>query len=395
MRKLLFIFIAFLSLQLNAQTDSIKKTGWKINDKAVLRNNPEAVFVVNGTIVHKDITEVIDLKNISSVNILKNETATKAYGEVAKNGAVLITTKNISESELQKLYKLYPYTTEENRTDNAFRITGTVYDCENFPVVGATILNLNSKAETTADFDGKFSLEVRNNDILKIELRDYKSERVLIDSKKELTIKLSEIPGNIKIKVAKPVIYLYPTVKTEIDVVLDFKGKLRTTFPKYDKAWKVTAKPNGQIFDKNSKRYYSSLFWDGDINLPNAHYGYQDGFVVAKENLTSFFIEKLEHIGLINQETNDFIQFWLPILEKNEFNFIHFQINDACNAIAELNVTPKPETSLRVYMEFYGLKEFTVVKEQQLHKTERKGFTLVEWGGSEVKNSVKELNIAN
>ena len=46
-------------------------------------------------------------------------------------------------------------------------------------------------------------------------------------------------------------------------------------------------------------------------------------------------------------------------------------------------------------MEFYGLKEFTVVKEQQLHKTERKGFTLVEWGGAEVKNSVKELNIAN
>ena len=36
-------------------------------------------------------------------------------------------------------------------------------------------------------------------------------------------------------------------------------------------------------------------------------------------------------------------------------------------------------------MEYYGLEEFTTINEQILTKTERKGFTLVEWGGAKVK----------
>lgn len=395
MQKLLFTLIIFIGLQLNAQTDSIKKTGWKISNKAILRNNQEALFIVNGTMVHKDLTEVIDPKNISSVNILKNETATTAYGEVAKNGAVIMTTKNISESELQKLYKLYPFVTAENMANNAFRITGTVYDCENSTIIGATIKNLNSKDETISDFDGKFSLEVRKNDILKIELRGYKSERVLIDSKNEVTVKLSEIPSNIAIKVAKPVIYLYPTLKTDVKIRLEVKGKLLTTFPKYENLWEVTAEPNGQLFDKKTKRTYNSLFWDADVTLPEEHYTYQDGFIVAKENLTAFLINKLEHIGLNHQETNDFIQFWLPVLERSNYNHIRFLVNDECNDIAILNVNPKPTTSIRIYMEFYGLEEFKSIKEQQLPKITRKGFTLVEWGGAETPNKHNNLIISN
>ena len=184
-------------------------------------------------------------------------------------------------------------------------------------------------------------------------------------------------------------IYLYPTEKTAIDIKLDLKGKLLTTFPKYDKKWEVIAEPNGQIFDKKTNRYYSSLFWDGTIDFPSAHYKYEDGFIVPKEKLTEFFIEKLEYIGLNNQETNEFIQYWLHILERNKYNFIHFLINEECNEIATLKVNPKPETTIRIYMDFYGLENFTQINEQQLPKTERKGFTLVEWGGSDVSSKIK------
>ena len=121
-----------------------------------------------------------------------------------------------------------------------------------------------------------------------------------------------------------------------------------TTFPKYDKSWEVIAEPNGQIFDKKTNRYYSSLFWDGTIDFPSAHYKYDDGFIVSKDNLTEFLIKKLDHIGLNNQETNEFIQYWLPILERNKYNFIHFLVNEECNEIATLNVNPKPETSIGI-----------------------------------------------
>lgn len=162
-----------------------------------------------------------------------------------------------------------------------------------------------------------------------------------------------------------------------------------TTFPKYEKNWEVIAEPNGQIFDKKTNRYYGSLFWDGTMDFPEEHYKYDDGFIVPKEKLADFFIEKLEYIGLNNQETNEFIQYWLPILERNKYNFIHFLINEECNEIATLKVNPKPETTIRIYMDFYGLENFTQINEQQLPKTERKGFTLVEWGGSDVSSKIK------
>ena len=377
----------FLSVNLAFTQEEKPKTGWEISDRAIIRNNQEAIFVVNGNIVHKDIIEVIEPKNIESLNVLKGDQIPQNF-ENAKNGVILITTKNISKKELKNLYQLYPFITQENLQEKKYTIVGTIYDCEKLEIVGATITNLNTNNLETSDFFGKFTLEVRKGDILKIKLNGYKSQRVLINSKNELKIQLLENPNNGKIMVAKPVIYIYPTEKTEIDLELNFKGELLTTFPKYDKNWDVIAEQNGQIFDKKTNRYYSSLFWDGTIDFPEEHYKYDDGFIVPKEKLTEFFIEKLGYIGLNNQETNDFIQYWLPILERNKYNFIHFLVNEKCNEIADLKVNPKPETSIRIYMEFYGLENYINCNEQQLPKTERKGFTLIEWGGADVSSKI-------
>ena len=105
----------------------------------------------------------------------------------------------------------------------------------------------------------------------------------------------------------------------------------------------------------------------------------------------SFLIEKLEFIGLNTSETNDFIQYWLPVLEKNKWNFIHFYVNSEYEMISKNTIDPKPETSIRLFMEFYGVEKSINIPEQKLVKTERKGFTLVEWGGSDVGNSINEL----
>lgn len=348
-------------------------------------NSP--LIVVNGNIVNKDILEEINSENIESVNVLKDKTATAVYGQNAKNGAILITTKDISKRELKKLYEKYSLENSIKNETEVFKISGTVYDCEKLELAGVYIKNLNSKAETQSDFDGKFSIEVKLNDVLEISHVQFKSQKVKIENKENLVVNLK---AEQQIMLEKPVIYLYPTEKTTIDIKLDVKGKLLTTFPKYDKNWEVIAEPSGQFFDKKTNRYYSSLFWDGTMDFPEDHYKYDDGFIVPKEKLTEFFIEKLEYIGLNNQETNEFIQYWLPILERNKYNFIHFLANEECNEIATLNVNPKPETSIRIYMEFYGLENRTIIKEQHLPKTERKGFTVVEWGGADVSSKIRE-----
>jgi|GEM_PF-717063 len=356
-------------------------------DNTYKDNYTEALIVINGNVVHKDIMHAINPKNIESVNVLKDKAATAIYGQNAKKGAILITTKNISKQELKKLYKKYSLENPIKNESQVFKISGTVYDCEKFPIPGAYIKNINSKAETQSDFDGKFSIEGKLNDVLEISYVQFKSQKVKIENKENLVVNLK---AEQQIMLEKPVIYLYPTEKTAIDIKLDLKGKLLTTFPKYDKNWDVIAEPNGQIFDKKTNRYYSSLFWDGTIDFSDEHYKYDDGFIVPKEKLVEFLIEKLEHIGLNNQETNDFIQYWLPILERNKYNFIHFLINEECDEIATLNVNPKPETTIRIYMEFYGLENFTRINEQQLPKTERKGFILVEWGGADFSGEMFE-----
>ena len=371
------------SLVITVKSSHIKRNDITANQASTKNSH---LTIVNEKIVHKDILDAIDSKNIESVKVLKDKEAIAIYGQIGKNGAILITTKTISKRELKHLYKKYSLENSIKNESDIFKISGTVYDCEKLPIPGVFIKNLNSKAETQADFDGKFSIEVKLNDILEISFLEFKSHKIKIENKENLVVNLK---SDQHIILEKPVIYLYPTEKTVIDIKLDVKGKLLTTFPKYDKNWEVIAEPNGQIFDKKTNRYYSSLFWDGTIDFSEEHYQYNEGFVVPKEKLTEFFIEKLEYIGLNNQETNDFIQYWLPVLERNKYNFIHFLVNEKCSEIATLNVNPKPETSIRIYMEFYGLENFKNINEQQLPKTNRRGFTLVEWGGSDVSSKIK------
>mgnify|MGYP006975239406 FL=1 len=53
--------------------------------------------------------------------------------------------------------------------------------------------------------------------------------------------------------VLKPLILLYPTKPTQVDVRLDYDGEFRATFPEYSslkKGWSVEASPESIIQDK-------------------------------------------------------------------------------------------------------------------------------------------------
>ena len=51
-----------------------------------------------------------------------------------------------------------------------------------------------------------------------------------------------------------------------------------------------------------------------------------------------------------------------------------------------LKISPKPDTIIRVVMEYKALNKPIEVKEQKILTPERNGFVAVEWGGTEIKS---------
>lgn len=182
----------------------------------------------------------------------------------------------------------------------------------------------------------------------------------------------------------KPVIYLYPKQTDTFTVTLDYQGELTVLYPKYVDHWKVVAQPNGTLTNLKDGQEYSYLFYEGALNK-NYSGQITEGFVIHKDTAVEFLQKKLSHIGLQPKEYNEMISYWLPQLYEKEFIAIHFLIGDACNNVCKLGYSQKPDTEIRVMLEFYTLDKQIDLPLQTLPHYERKGFTVVEWGGINVK----------
>lgn len=388
--KIILLFISIVtSFTIYAQDQKIndsnkivklKESEKLYRDLQVNENNP--LLIINGIEIENQIEflTLIDPQDIKDLSVLKDGNPVELYGEKAKYGVLIITLKDKKINTLEKLNHKYL----NNKNQKEFTISGTVLNHKKELVTDAVISNISKREAYYSDSLGNFKIKVAKNDYLIFSKVGFESQKIKVENLKNLNIVLIPTTASGKIKIKKPVIYLYPTEKTDITLSFHFNGKLLTTFPKYQDKWELTAYADGKIFDKATNRFYNSLFWDGTQNFPDEHYNYQTGFSVDKNNLVSFLTEKLETLGLNTFETNDFIQFWLPHLEQNETNFIHFYVNSEYDIFSTNNINPKPDTSIRVFMEFYKLENKIEIQEQKLPKTERKGFTLVEWGGADV-----------
>ena len=182
--------------------------------------------------------------------------------------------------------------------------------------------------------------------------------------------------------VRKPIIYLYPEKDTNITIRVGKPQNLTYTYPLYQNGWSVSAKPNGDLTDEKTGRYHYALYWEGVAKKRKAP---QEGFVVAGRDTISFLEEKLADLGLTEREADEFIIYWLPKLEKSAYNFIRFQTMEEQNNAMPLFIVPKPETLIRVMMEYDDLEEPIHIQEQKLPpKPVRQGFTVVEWGGTKI-----------
>ena len=177
----------------------------------------------------------------------------------------------------------------------------------------------------------------------------------------------------------KPMIYIYPEKEMNVSIKLGYSEKLIVSYPKYVNSWNVLASPNGNL--KYNGRNYYGLYWEGKNKKVQVR---EDGFVVKGEDIAKFLEDKLEILGLNEREINEFIVYWLPKMEHNKYNYVRFETREEIDNYMPLEVSPKPDTIIRVQMDFKALDNPITVKEQELTKVKRTGYTVVEWGGTEI-----------
>jgi hypothetical protein len=181
------------------------------------------------------------------------------------------------------------------------------------------------------------------------------------------------------VECGKPVIYLYPKTTTDVSVWVNPTGGFTITEPNYNNGWIVKASPNGQLYNYNDKKVYPYLFWEGHgLNYAQP----KQGFIVAKPEVKKFLEEKLAQLGLIKKESDEFISFWLPKMQKSDYYFVTFVPQSEFDKLAPLTVQPKPDTIIRVFMDYTELSAPISVTPQKITTPQRIGFTVVEWGGA-------------
>lgn len=257
------------------------------------------------------------------------------------------------------------------------------------PIAFATV-ELNSKTKqwvAITDEQGNFTIKDIAIDSyrLRIHSTDYGSEDIVFGMDEHTIFVVEAILQEHRMQIEKPVIYIYPSEQQNINIELKYAGNLTHTYPKYpENGWNVKAEPNGTLWDENGIEYYA-LFWEGTPHKPLT---VNNGFVIAGNETEKFLEEKLAYLGLNRREANEFIMYWLPRMENNAYNLIHFSGEDY-EKLAALKIAPQPETIIRVMMLTQPLTnkiDLPLQDLKPLHKT-RKGFTVVEWGGSIILHS--------
>jgi tetratricopeptide (TPR) repeat protein len=198
----------------------------------------------------------------------------------------------------------------------------------------------------------------------------------------------------------KPNIYIYPdfteqgttnldgreVVETNVNLIIN-GGTLTTAWPypvenanSYD--WHVYASEDGTVYD-DAGNEYSYLFWEGNSTwTPD----FSEGFCVKGEDTAEFLRDVLSEMGLTPREYNEFIVYWAPRMENNEYNLISFQ-GDTYTTACPLTITDSegnsPANMLRVMMAWKSVDEEVNITPQRFDSFDREGFTVVEWGGRE------------
>jgi len=312
----------------------------------IVKNNNILKYNTNGDL----LSTITDYSNIE--RLISN------YVVYIKDNNLII--ENLEDSSESKVLTKWDKTWEVDGFDSGYYTRNTLdHMGEKDKKEGAYVVILygyDNKGNAVKDSKGYYGIEycyTPSKEVIEYPIREEKGGR------------------------AKPVLYLYPTEETNVTVTFAHPEYLTTTYPKYIKSWNVTAKPNGDLYDKDGKYYYA-LYWD---EKRYNEVDFSSGFYVEGKDAIKFLEEKLTYIGLNDKERNEFIMYWLPIMEANDKNLVYFELTSEREAGNKLIIEPKPDSLLRISIHIKKVNQKINIKEQKLESFNRTGFAAIEWGG--------------
>lgn len=271
--------------------------------------------------------------------------------------------------DYSKLTGLYCYGTTNSLYDVYFRVSDETNPGIPDPIKNCTIDTAGTPLPT-GSVTQKIIFKDANTTSQDIQLKTFDVEQT-VSTPSGTTAFLSPF--------CKPAVYLYPTAKTQINVKIAPKGPVTLTIPKISSSgWDVTAYPSGRIESQNGVFPY--LYYEAQIpdNLLTKE---RNGYVVEYRNLGNLFQTLLPKLGLNEKERTEFSDYWLKALPNSPYYFVGVVSTQTLDSVSPLNISPKPQTVIRVGLYFEPLTQKIDVSEPKFSDTTRKGFTVVEWGG--------------
>lgn len=263
------------------------------------------------------------------------------------------------------------------------------------PVHNGLISNFDRSSHTLTNENGEFNLLISAKDtglfFFKKNFKEIVCWKYAFKSQHVVTMNFitsEKLPDGMMIIEEKPVIYLYSDGAQKVNLRLDEKINLTTSYPPYEGGWEVLVNESKMLLSKDKE--YPYLFWEGeseDLSFQLKHDG-MEGYVINTDSSIVFLERTLTEAGLNFKESTDFITYWAPRLQEHPYAFIQFLLDDIVdNKIGQLYLTPTPDHQRRIYMLFQGFSELPVVtnlEKPQWEPLERSGLLLIEWGGSEL-----------
>ncbi|KAG8933237.1 hypothetical protein FRC01_010226 [Tulasnella sp. 417] len=230
----------------------------------------------------------------------------------------------------------------------------------------------------------------------------------------------------------KPVIYLFPPQPLEATVRLSLEPswKFDVVYPvvtiqdgpqsKWQSVqWRVDAAPDGNLRDKDFGVEVTYLFWEaktvarlrrGEMVASKTfipgqtHCEPENSVVLPVQEITQYLDRALNLLGLHTSARTDFLTYWLPRFLQHKYIALRFVSQEAYEAAAPLDVSPKPDLVTRIFMIFQGVTadELAAWSEAEVRaqdnavfwqsvvgtdpekQQDSTMFRVLEWGGMEV-----------
>jgi len=288
-------------------------------------------------------------------------------------------------------YKIVEDVYDSTITPGTTLITGTV-TVNKKPLFQGLVGNVTNSTTATTDSLGQFNISLSETDSILYFFKPSYQEIITskLDLKSQHRIKIEFYASDKVVYMisAKPVIYLYSEEEQAVDLKLEVHGETTFTYPMLEDSWKVTTSANGTLTDLSGKTY-PYLFWEGEhtgIQYTQTNGIIKNSYQVNTDTIIEFLESKLSEFGLNSTEQTDFITYWGPRLSQDKFALMQFLFDSDYTAeIANIQMTPTPTSSLRLYMKYSNMSDYQPRLKTQSVGTKsffRKGLTLIEWGGT-------------